>query len=179
MGKSDGSLRYAISVVIGRNVITRQFHRRSIPVFHHKPSKDCGDKRINEKAGVDHRIDAHVYFVRHRWIQDIYTRLSAVTGHSRLCVDIPFRWQLEGAGKETLLLLSLPSQDHGQIILEESIGSGSMDFNLLKEYDNRIGVWSGKPDTNGEYISYKASILLQHKDTAFRQHLRGRHTLTA
>ena len=70
---------------------------------------------------------------------------------------------LEATGKETLFLLSLPSQEHGQIILEESIESSSLSFNLLKEYDNRIGVWSGKPDTGGEFISYKASILIQHK----------------
>ncbi len=63
-----------------------------------------------------------------------------------------FDGMLEGAGKETLLLFSLPSQEHGQIILEESIESGSMYFNLLKEYDNRIGVWSGKLDERRIYF---------------------------
>lgn len=38
-----------------------------------------------------------------------------------------------------------------------------MDFNLLKEYDNRIGVWSGSPGLAGEYISYRASILFPLK----------------
>ncbi len=74
-----------------------------------------------------------------------------------------FDGTVEGTGSETLLLLSLPSQDHGQIVLEESIGSGSMNFNLLREYDNRIGVWSGKTGEGDEYVSYKASILMQHK----------------
>jgi len=72
---------------------------------------------------------------------------------------------LQGTGKDPLFLLSLPSQGHGQIILEESIGSGSMNFNLLKEYDNRIGVWSGKPGRNGEYISYRSTIVFQHEGT--------------
>jgi len=72
---------------------------------------------------------------------------------------------LQGTGKDPLFLLSLPSQQHGQIILEEFIESGSMNFNLLKEYDNRIGVWSGKPPKDGEYISYRATILFQHKGT--------------
>ncbi len=74
-----------------------------------------------------------------------------------------FDGMLQGAGKDPLFLLSLPSQEHGQIILEESIGSGSMNFNLLKEYDNRIGVWSGRPQREGEHISYRATILFQHK----------------
>ncbi len=67
------------------------------------------------------------------------------------------------AGKDTLFLLSLPSEQHGQIIIEESIGSGRLSFSLLKEYDNRVGVWSGKTDENGEYISYRATVLFQHK----------------
>ena len=75
-----------------------------------------------------------------------------------------FDGSVHATGKDTLFLLSLPSQEHGQIILEESIDPGSMSFNLLKEYDNRIGVWSGKLD-EGQYISYKASILLQHRGT--------------
>ncbi len=70
---------------------------------------------------------------------------------------------LQGTGKDPLFLLSLPSQEHGQIILDESIGSGAMNFNLLKEYDNRIGVWSGRPQRDGESISYRATILFQHK----------------
>ena len=72
---------------------------------------------------------------------------------------------LHGTAKDSLLLLSLPSEQHGQIILEEGIESGSMSFNLLKEYDNRIGVWSGRPGPEGEYISYKASVLLQPTGT--------------
>ena len=76
-----------------------------------------------------------------------------------------FDGMLHGTGRDPLFLLSLPSQEHGQIILEEFIGSGTMNFNLLREYDNRIGVWSGKPNQGGEYISYRASVLFQHKGT--------------
>jgi len=72
---------------------------------------------------------------------------------------------LHGTAKDSLFLLSLPSEQHGQIILEEGIESGSMSFNLLKEYDNRIGVWSGRPGPEGEYISYKASVLFQPTGT--------------
>jgi len=72
---------------------------------------------------------------------------------------------LHGTAKDSLLLLSLPSEQHGQIILEEGIESGSMSSNLLKEYDNRIAVWSGRPGPEGEYISYKASVLLQPTGT--------------
>ncbi|HOW56273.1 MAG TPA: UUP1 family membrane protein, partial [Syntrophorhabdaceae bacterium] len=77
--------------------------------------------------------------------------------------NLKFEGVLHGVGKNTLLLLSLPSEEHGQIVIEESIGSGNLSFSLLKEYDNRIGVWSGKTDERGEYISYRASVLFQHK----------------
>ncbi|MEN6617419.1 MAG: 7TM domain-containing protein [Syntrophorhabdus sp.] len=70
---------------------------------------------------------------------------------------------IKGTSGETLFLLSLPSEQHDQIILEESINSGSMDFNLLREYDNRIGVWSGSPGPAGEYISYRANMLFHLK----------------
>lgn len=80
--------------------------------------------------------------------------------------NLKFEGVLHGVGKNTLLLLSLPSEEHGQIVLEESISSGNLSFSLLKEYDNRIGVWSGKTDERGEYISYRASVLFQHKGAA-------------
>jgi hypothetical protein len=70
---------------------------------------------------------------------------------------------VKGTGGETLFLLSLPSEQHDQIIIEESISSGSMEFNLLKEYDNRIGVWSGTLSPAGEHISYGASVLFNLK----------------
>ena len=80
--------------------------------------------------------------------------------------NLQFDAVLHGTGKNTLLLLSLPSEQHGQIILEESIGSGKLSFSLLREYDNRVGVWSGKTDEKGEYVSYRATVLFQHKGAA-------------
>lgn len=77
--------------------------------------------------------------------------------------NLQFDGVLRSTGKDTLFLLSLPSEQHGQITLEESIESGKLSFSLLKEYDNRVGVWSGKTDENGEHISYRATVILQHK----------------
>ncbi len=80
--------------------------------------------------------------------------------------NLQFSGVLHGTGKNALFLLSLPSEQHGHIILEESIGSGKLSFSLLKEYDNRVGVWSGKTDEKGEYVSYRATVLFQHKGAA-------------
>ena len=62
--------------------------------------------------------------------------------------------------KEVVLRIGLPSSHAGQVV-EEQITSGSLDFNLLREGPNQIGVWSGSIETEGEIIGYRATILLK------------------
>jgi len=65
-----------------------------------------------------------------------------------------------GEDKEIKVKIGLPYSRAGQIVIEEQITSGRLDFNLLPEGPNHIGVWSGIIGPRAEIISYRATILL-------------------
>jgi hypothetical protein len=73
-------------------------------------------------------------------------------------------WQLsidasvKGGEKETTVMIGLPSVRRGQLVAEERIHSGTLNFNLLREGPNQIGVWSGAVGPMGEIIGYSATI---------------------
>jgi hypothetical protein len=73
-------------------------------------------------------------------------------------------WQLSidahvnGGEKETTVMVGLPSTRRGQLVAEERIRSGTLNFNLLREGPNQIGVWSGAVSSRGEIIGYSATI---------------------
>jgi len=62
-------------------------------------------------------------------------------------------------GKEVTVKIGLPSPRPGQTIIEERFTSGSLDFGLLQEGPNRVGVWSGEIGERGEMIGYRMTIL--------------------
>jgi hypothetical protein len=62
-------------------------------------------------------------------------------------------------GKEIELRAGLPESRPGQTVIEQKDISGSLQFNLLAEGLNQIGVWSGNPE-EGRHISYRATVLL-------------------
>lgn len=65
---------------------------------------------------------------------------------------------VKGGEKETNAMIGLPSARRGQLIAEERIRSGTLNFNLLREGTNQIGVWSGAVSPRGEVIGYSATI---------------------
>jgi len=73
-------------------------------------------------------------------------------------------WQLsidahvKGGEKETTVMIGVPYTHKGQIVAEERIHSGTLNFNLLREGINQIGVWSGTLGLEGETIGYSSSI---------------------
>ena len=73
-------------------------------------------------------------------------------------------WQLsmeahvKGGEKETNAMIGLPSARGGLLVAEERIHSGTLNFNLLREGPNQIGVWSGAVSPRGEVIGYSATI---------------------
>ena len=73
-------------------------------------------------------------------------------------------WQLsmeahvKGGEKETNAMIGLPSARRGLLVAEERIHSGTLNFNLLREGPNQIGVWSGAVSPRGEVIGYSATI---------------------
>lgn len=76
-------------------------------------------------------------------------------------------WQIlidahvKGREGEILLSLALPNEQAGRMLVEERITSGILDFNLLREGLNRIGVWSGSIGSGEEEINYRAIILIR------------------
>jgi hypothetical protein len=76
-------------------------------------------------------------------------------------------WQLSmdghvnGDDKETTVMIGVPYTHRGQLIAEERIRSGTLNFNLLREGLNQIGVWSGVTPPGGEFIGYSATIQTQ------------------
>ncbi len=73
-------------------------------------------------------------------------------------------WQLsmeahvKGGEKETSAMIGLPSARRGQLVAEERIHSGTLNFSLLREGANRIGVWSGAVGPKDEVIGYSTTI---------------------
>jgi len=65
---------------------------------------------------------------------------------------------LKGGDKETTVMIGVPYTHRGQTVAEERIRSGTLNFNLLREGINQIGVWSGTLGLEGETIGYRATI---------------------
>lgn len=57
--------------------------------------------------------------------------------------------------------LGLPTEYAGRMVVEERVTSGSLHFTLFREGNNRVGVWSGPLEMEGEEVSYRATILIR------------------
>ena len=68
-------------------------------------------------------------------------------------------------GKEMEIRAGLPQSRPGEAVIEQGDLSGSLQFNLLAEGLNQIGVWSGDPE-EGRVLSYRATVLLNPKRLA-------------
>ena len=64
--------------------------------------------------------------------------------------------------KEMEIRASLPESRPGQTVIEQRDLSGSLQFHILPEGVNQIGVWSGEPEGEG-VLSYSATVLLNPK----------------
>jgi len=73
-------------------------------------------------------------------------------------------WQLtmdahvKGGENEITVMIGLPYTHGGEVVVEERIRSGSLNFNLLREGQNQVGVWSGVVSDRGEAIGYRSII---------------------
>lgn len=76
-------------------------------------------------------------------------------------------WQLlidahiKGGSGETTLALAVPNEMSGRMLVEERVISGALNFNIIREGPNRIGVWSGTIGPGEEEINYRATILIR------------------
>jgi hypothetical protein len=80
-------------------------------------------------------------------------------------------WQLsmdahiKGGEKEIKVMIGVPYTYKGQRVAEERIRSGTLNFNLLREGPNQIGVWQGTLGLEDETIGYSATIQIQPQRT--------------
>jgi len=74
-----------------------------------------------------------------------------------LSIDV----HVKGEEKETTVMIGVPYTHRGQMVAEERIHSGTLNFNLLREGLNQIGVWSGTLASGGETIGYSSTIRVQ------------------
>ena len=78
-------------------------------------------------------------------------------------------WQLDMEAhikadqKEISVMIGLPYSHAGEIVVEERIASGELNFNLLREGPNQIGIWSGNVGPGEEVIRYRATIYMAHR----------------
>jgi hypothetical protein len=68
-------------------------------------------------------------------------------------------------GKEMEIRAGLPQSRPGEAVIGQGDLSGSLQFNLLADGLNQIGVWSGDPE-EGRVLSYYATVLLNSKRLA-------------
>jgi hypothetical protein len=62
---------------------------------------------------------------------------------------------------EARVLLGLPTENPGRMVVEEKISSGLLNFSITREGPNRIGIWSGPVEPEGQEIVYRAMILIR------------------
>lgn len=87
-----------------------------------------------------------------------YPLMPTASGRTwQLQIDI----HIEGGPGETTLELALPHEQAGQVLVEEKVTSGALDFNILRSGSTRLGTWSGPIGPKEEQIVYQAVVLVQ------------------
>ncbi len=66
---------------------------------------------------------------------------------------------------EAKVLLGLPTENPGRMVVEERFSSGALSLSLIREGPNRVGVWSGPVEREGEEVVYRATILIRPRRT--------------
>jgi hypothetical protein len=66
---------------------------------------------------------------------------------------------IEPGQGESQLSLGLPLPRRGNVLLEESVTSGSYSFNLLRQGSNRVGAWSGDGGDERQGFRYRAVVV--------------------
>lgn len=64
------------------------------------------------------------------------------------------------------LKVGFPATEGNQMVMEETITSGSLNFTLERKAENQIGVWTGNPGPNGEVVGYQATVLIRRREAS-------------
>jgi hypothetical protein len=68
---------------------------------------------------------------------------------------------LKGNEKAVSVRLGVPATRGTQTVTEERVISGGLNFNILRDGPDQVGVWSGDTGPTGTVIHYRASILVK------------------
>jgi hypothetical protein len=70
---------------------------------------------------------------------------------------------------EARVLLGLPTENPGRMVVEERLSSGALSLSLVREGPNRVGVWAGLVEQEGQEIVYQATVLIRPRPAAQEQ----------
>lgn len=71
--------------------------------------------------------------------------------------------------EEQSVLLALPPEHTGNVVVEERVASDAYAFNIQRQGPNRLGIWSGAGENGPVEISYRALIHSRPRRSAIRQ----------
>jgi hypothetical protein len=74
--------------------------------------------------------------------------------------------RIKTGDRDFSLLVGLPSEKEGRILVEERVSSGRLSFNIVNDGENRIGIWSGAPFPTDEILTYRAILYVQRQRPA-------------
>jgi hypothetical protein len=101
-------------------------------------------------------------FISYRvgWLK--YPVLPTAPGHAwQLTIEA----RIKPEDKEITAMIALPSEHAGRMLMEERISSGTLNFSLIQEGSNRIGIWSGAAGPEEETITYHSTVLMRPQRT--------------
>lgn len=75
----------------------------------------------------------------------------------RLSIDA----RVKADKEEISVVMGLPYEHAGRMVVEERMTSGMLSFHLLREGPNRVGIWLGPVGPGEEAIAYRATILVR------------------
>ena len=94
------------------------------------------------------------------WLK--YSVLPTAPGHAwQLAIEA----RIKPDHKEITAMIALPSEHTGRTLIEERTSSGTLNFSLIQEGSNRIGIWSGAAGPEEETITYRSTVLIRPQRT--------------
>lgn len=75
--------------------------------------------------------------------------------------EVSLEWHAPPAQSNVRVKVALPRSHEDQLVVEERIISGPLNFSLAYEGANQVGIWSGATGPEGAVIRYSATVVLQ------------------
>lgn len=96
------------------------------------------------------------------WLK--YPVFPTAPGHAwQLTIDA--RIKPDPKDKEASAIIALPSEHTGRMLMEERTGSEALNFSIIREGANRIGIWSGTAGEEEQSLTYRSIVLIRPQRT--------------